>query len=198
MLVGAATLTAIAPPQKAAAESADLRGAESEPRPAASDDVGHSGHEDAEGLKVVAETGESVRSGGGGCPAKAQIRNYDVVAIDVDITVNRFLDHDPNGRMYALASDVARIRAEEAQNAEARRGNGPPAVSVGLQGDMIQPLVLRVRQGECLLIRLANQLGGGGGVHPHPRFRPPAGRHPHSCHRRRAPGHRPCRPTGHL
>jgi hypothetical protein len=116
-----------------------------------------SGHEEAEGLKVVPETTESVRAGPG-CPAGAPVRNYDVVAIDVDITVNRFLDHDPQGRMYALASDVERVRAEEAQNAAARKGDGLPAVTAGLQGDAIQPLVLRVHQGECLRIRLTNQL----------------------------------------
>src|SRR5205085_6309638 len=65
---------------------------------------------------------------------------------------------DPQGRMYALASDVARIRAEEAQNAQARAGTAEPAVSAGLQGDAIQPLVLRVHQGECLRVRLTNQL----------------------------------------
>ncbi|MGH9268357.1 MAG: multicopper oxidase domain-containing protein [Acidimicrobiales bacterium] len=32
---------------------------------------------------------------------------------------------------------------------------------VGLQGDAIQPLILRVRQGECLRVRLTNQLSGG-------------------------------------
>ena len=34
------------------------------------------------------------------------------------------------------------------------------AVSIGLQGDAIQPLVLRVNQGECLRITLRNELEG--------------------------------------
>src|SRR5205085_2758330 len=53
-----------------------------------------SGHEDAEGLKLIAEAGESVRRAAG-CPRGAPVRDYDVVAISVDITLNRFLDHDP-------------------------------------------------------------------------------------------------------
>ena len=33
-------------------------------------------------------------------------RSYDVSAIDVDITTNRFGDHDPQGHMYALTSAI--------------------------------------------------------------------------------------------
>ena len=60
-----------------------------------------SGHEDAEGVKLVPETTESV-VGGDGCPSDAPVRAYDVAAINVDITLNRYLDHDPEGRMFVL------------------------------------------------------------------------------------------------
>ena len=89
------------------------------------------------------------------------MRRYDVVAIAVDITLNRYLDHDPLGRMYVLEADLAKVRAEEAQNAAARAGLADPAVSLGLQGDAIQPLTLRARQGECLQIHMRNALPGG-------------------------------------
>ena len=89
-------------------------------------------------------------AGDGRCPAGAPERVYDIVALGVDITLNRFGDHDPEGRMYALASDVDAVRDAERRGAE--------AVSMGLQGDVIQPLVLRVLPGECLRVRLANQL----------------------------------------
>lgn len=58
--------------------------------------------------------------------------------------------------MYALEEDLARVREEEARNQDARAGRAEPAVSVGLQGDAIQPLTLRVNQGECLRIALRN------------------------------------------
>ena len=63
--------------------------------------------------------------------------------------------------MYVLADDLARVRAEEAQNEAARRGQAEPAVSVGLQGDAIQPLILRVNQGDCLQVTLHNELAEG-------------------------------------
>jgi FtsP/CotA-like multicopper oxidase with cupredoxin domain len=120
-----------------------------------------SGHEDAEGLKLIPAVGETVRGGGASdCGDRDRVRRYDVSAIAVDITVNRYLDHDPQGRMYALDGEVARIRREEAANARARTGNGESAVTAGLQGDAIQPLVLRVLPGECLRVRLRNRLPG--------------------------------------
>ncbi|HUQ40064.1 MAG TPA: multicopper oxidase domain-containing protein [Acidimicrobiales bacterium] len=117
-----------------------------------------SGHEDAEGLKLVPATDESVGAGPGGCRRGGPIRRYDVSAVAVDITVNRYLDHDPKGRMFVLDDELARVRREEAANAAARSAGSEPAVSAGLQGDAIQPLVLRVRPGECLRVRLRNAL----------------------------------------
>jgi Putative multicopper oxidases len=97
---------------------------------------------------------------GSGCDGRAPARAYDVAAVAVDITLNRYLDHDPRGRMYVLEEDLARVRDEESRNATARAGGGEPAVSVGLQGDAVQPLVLRVTPGECLRIRFRNGLPG--------------------------------------
>lgn len=121
-----------------------------------------SGHESAEGLTLVAATApDPSASSSPRCARNAPVRQYDVAAIAVDITLNRYLDHDPLGRMYVLAADVPKVRAEEAQNTAARAGRAEPAVSLGLQGDAIQPLTLRVHQGECLRIRLHNELAGG-------------------------------------
>ena len=113
------------------------------------------------------------------CPASAAVRSYDVAAIDVDITLNRYLDHDPQGRMYVLEQDLPRVRDEEALNGAARADKGDPAVSVGLQGDAIQPLTLRVDQGECLRIRLRNALNAN----------EPASLHLHGAALRVASGH---------
>lgn len=103
------------------------------------------------------------------CGRGAPVRAYRAAAIEVDITVNRYLDHDPQGRMYVLEEDLERVRAEEASNAAARAGRGDPAVTAGLQGDAIQPLTLRVLPGECLRISLRNALpqGEAASLHVH-------------------------------
>ena len=106
--------------------------------------VGHdiSGHDDSEGLKLIPATGETVGPASH-CRSGQPVRSYDVVAIAVDVTLNRYLDHDPMGKMFVLRSQLPRVRAEEVQNAEARSGKGDSAVSLGLQGDAIQPLTPR-------------------------------------------------------
>ena len=143
-------------------------------------------HAESEGFLLQAATGETVHPGPS-CPAGAPVRSYAIAAIGVDITLNRYLDHDPEGEMFVLESDLARVRAEEAKNAAARAASpggeplvatgtaGSPvtaaaldsAVSVGLQGDAIQPLTLRVRQGECLQVTLRNALPRGEPVSLH-------------------------------
>jgi FtsP/CotA-like multicopper oxidase with cupredoxin domain len=143
-----------------------------EPRPTTRSPVstatGHaiSGHEDAEGLKLVADTDETVRHGSR-CPSGMPLRRFEVAAIPVDITLNRWGDHDPLGRMFALADAIPTIRAEERRNAAARRGAGDPAVSNGLQGDAIQPLTLRARPGECVRVSLRNDLDQDVSLHIH-------------------------------
>jgi len=120
-----------------------------------------SGHETSEGLALASDQARETVRAGARCPAAAPVRSYRVVAINLEITLNRFLDHDPNGRIYVLEEELARARQEDAQNREARAGRVEPAVSLGLQGDAIQPLVLRVNQGECLRITLRNDLAKG-------------------------------------
>ena len=73
--------------------------------------------------------------------------------------MNRWLDFYP-GYMYALTQDLDKVRSEEAKNKEARDKDGfdPGAVTTGLQGDMIQPLVLRANQGDCVKMTLRNQM----------------------------------------
>ncbi len=95
-----------------------------------------------------------------GC-AGAPIRTYNVLAINIDITVDRFGDHDPFGFMYVLADKLSEVRAQEA----ALKANAAPGsdgrgakVASGLGLDPIQPLVLRARLGECLVINLTNRL----------------------------------------
>lgn len=114
-------------------------------------------HQHDEGLALASDDTESVMPGGR-CPGTFPIREYRVVVIGVNITLNRYLDHDPEGLMYVLEEDLAAVRAEEEANNRARSVDTEPAVSLGLQGDAIQPLTLRVLPGECLRVHLRNDL----------------------------------------
>ncbi len=100
-------------------------------------------------------------AGTGGC-ATAPQREFDVSAINVDITVDRFGDHDPYGMMYVLDDRLEAVREQEAALLRAAKlpKNDPTAakVSVGLGRDPIQPLVIRARLGECVVINLTNKL----------------------------------------
>jgi FtsP/CotA-like multicopper oxidase with cupredoxin domain len=123
-------------------------------------------HDASEGLKLVAAPGETVGRGPT-CRKDAPVRDYQISAIDVDITLDRYLDHDPQGMMFVLDSGIEKVRAEEKRNADARKGAGDPAVSAGLQGDAIQPLTLRVKPGDCLRVGLTNRLSKPGPVSFH-------------------------------
>lgn len=104
---------------------------------------------------------EPVSVGGGRCPANAPVRTYDVSAINVEITLNMWLDFYP-GYMYVLSENIDKVRAEETKNREARDVDGynPGGVMNGLQNQWIQPLVLRGNQGDCIKLTLRNQLEG--------------------------------------
>ena len=122
---------------------------------------GIAAHGQGEGLALSGrETTETVVAGPT-CGPDALVRHYDVAAINVEITLNRFLDYDPDGRMYVLERDLDRVRREEARNRAARADQGEPGVSIGLAGDAIQPLTIRANQGDCVSIALRNRLNGG-------------------------------------
>jgi FtsP/CotA-like multicopper oxidase with cupredoxin domain len=87
----------------------------------------------------------------GVCPDNAPVKRFDVRAIDVDIPLNRFGDHDPLGKMYVLADRVDEVRAQE----RSRR------VTIGLRNDPIQPLVIRANLGDCVEIDFTNDATGG-------------------------------------
>ena len=90
------------------------------------------------------------------CPADSITRTYSVTMIDVDIPLNRWGDHDPAGKMYALTSQIPAIRAEEVSR----------EVSLGLRDDPIQPLVIRANEGDCVVINVTNGATGGSyGLH---------------------------------
>ena len=95
---------------------------------------------------------------GAHCPAGVPTKSYDISAINVEITLNQWGDYFP-GYMYVLTKNIDKVRAEEERNAEARADSlDPGAVTNGLQGDAIQPLVIRGNQGECVRIKFRNAL----------------------------------------
>ncbi|MCI0794185.1 MAG: multicopper oxidase domain-containing protein, partial [Chloroflexi bacterium] len=125
------------------------------------------GHQGSEGLVLGSDSGQETVYPGVLCNSSVPVREYDLVAVNIEITLNRFLDYDPVGRMYVLEEDLERARREESQNLQARLDNAEPAVSIGLQGDAIQPMTLRVNQGECLRLTLRNGMSDGEPVSLH-------------------------------
>jgi hypothetical protein len=107
-------------------------------------------------------------TGGGKCPASAPVKQYNVSAINVEITLNQWLDFYP-GYMYTLDENLDKVRAEETKNREARDKEGfdPGAVIPGVQAQWIQPLTIRGNQGDCVKIKLSNKLEGGEDVSLH-------------------------------
>ena len=106
-------------------------------------------------LGPTAEASTEVRQGGH-CPAGVPTKEYDITAINVEITLNQWGDYFP-GYMYVLTKDIDKVRAEEEKNAAAREDElDPGAVSNGLQGDAIQPIVLRGNQGDCVRFKVTN------------------------------------------
>ena len=88
-------------------------------------------HETDEGLPLGTNNQESVYAGAL-CVPSATVRQYNVAAINVEITLNRYLDYDPQGRMYVLEEDLARVRADKRrteQEARAGPARSPPSRS---------------------------------------------------------------------
>ncbi len=76
---------------------------------------------------------------------------------------------DNKAEPVSMSGGIEKVRAEEAKNKAARdKEMDPGAVSTGLQGDWIQPLVIRGNQGDCVKITLRNQMESeAGSLHIH-------------------------------
>jgi hypothetical protein len=70
-------------------------------------------------LMTDSNKGEPVLTSGGKCPAGVPTKQFDVSMINIEITLNRWLDFYP-GYMYVLTEDLENARAEESKNREAR------------------------------------------------------------------------------
>ncbi len=115
-------------------------------------------HAAMQGTPLRISSEESVVRGGR-CPASAPVKNFDISAINIEITINRFMEYYP-GYLYVLTEDLEAVRAEEAKNKAARDSKDAypsAAVSAGLQGDLIQPLTIRANAGDCVRMILRNK-----------------------------------------
>jgi len=78
---------------------------------------------DGQGYLLASQSDvEPVSAPGGRCPSTAPVKKYDISAINVEITLNQWLDFYP-GYMYVLTENIEKVRAEEAKN-KAARENG--------------------------------------------------------------------------
>ncbi|MFZ5988381.1 MAG: multicopper oxidase domain-containing protein [Bacillota bacterium] len=84
---------------------------------------------------------------GNPCPAGANYRKYEIVAIQKDIVYNRFGDHDPNGLLFVLKE----------YEKEVLSGKINPS-----------PLILRANAGDCIEVTLINHLYKPINQHFHP------------------------------
>jgi hypothetical protein len=95
------------------------------------------------------------------CTDGGPVKEYNVSAIDITMTLNRWGDHVVGAHMYALDANIDAIRQFEA-DLEADRladeGLDVARVSHGLRKDLIQPLVIRANLGDCLRINFTNAL----------------------------------------
>ena len=62
-------------------------------------------------------------TGGGKCPATAPVKQYNVSTINVEITLNQWLDFYP-GYMYVLDENLDKVREEETKNGKRVRRKG--------------------------------------------------------------------------
>ena len=86
------------------------------------------------------------------CLKGAPVRNFTITAIQVDMVYNKFGDHDPNAKIYALKEDVEKIQKAIADNP------GKPVKEV-------KPLALRANEGDCVQVTFSNQLSEKASIH---------------------------------
>lgn len=98
----------------------------------------------------------------GGCTSATAQRRYDVVAISLTIPYNRWGQVVTSGLMYTLRQDKA------AYENWARPLAADPALDpAGNRRLRPRPLVLRANEGECIEVKLSNEIrsvGGGSGI----------------------------------
>jgi manganese oxidase len=83
-------------------------------------------------------------AGGGVCPSDARPITYDVAAFETVIPLNGWGDHIPNGLVYGLKGDDARVGKAD----------------ILANPNLTQPFVLRANVGDCITVNLRNDIAG--------------------------------------
>ena len=96
----------------------------------------------AAGVVVMEPPRPAAANGDGVCPAGARTLHYDVAAFETVIPLNGWGDHVPNGVMYALRGDDARIGKAQ----------------IVANPNLTQPLVIRANVGDCIKVSLRNDI----------------------------------------
>lgn len=97
----------------------------------------------AQAAPVVAQAAPVVAADSGTvCPSGTRVVTYELAAFTVDIPLNGWGDHLPQGLMYALSGNDARIG--EAQ--------------IKANPQLAQPIVIRANVGDCVRITLRNDI----------------------------------------
>src|SRR5438046_3167641 len=92
------------------------------------------------------------------------LRTYDVVALHVPIAYNEYGDHDRDGALYTLARDAHELREVAATWPAPFPSYLEEPERVPRPHPLARPLVLRVRKGERLRVRLSNELSRPAGI----------------------------------
>ena len=112
---------------------------------------------------------ESISNHAARCPADAPVRQYYILAINVEISLNWWRNFSYPGYRYVLTENVDKVREEEAKNPDAysKEKPDPGAVMNDPPVQWIQRLIIRGHQGDCVKISLRNQLERGEDVSLH-------------------------------
>ena len=89
-------------------------------------------------------------------PCPNQTRCYEIEAIEIPIVYNKYGDHDPNGLLYVLKKDAARIREGALRNF---------SLEVPQPYEEVKPLVIRANVGERIVISFSHSLKRSLSIH---------------------------------
>lgn len=84
------------------------------------------------------------------------IRKYSVEAIEIPIVYNKYGDHDPNGLLYVLKKDAAKIKREALENFHKE---------IPQPCELVQPLVLRANVGDEIIVQFQHSLNRHLSIH---------------------------------
>lgn len=89
-------------------------------------------------------------------PKKEKVKIFHIEAIQIPIVYNKYGDYDPNGLLYVLEEDAARIQQEARQRFE---------MDIPQPYKEVQPLVIRVNLGDKVKVRFRNPLNRRLSIH---------------------------------